>query len=79
MKYNDAFIKLKGASHDVRIMPNSLNVTDLRTAKMKRLKNESFIFQPGLLDQEQRFFGKYVEENRAAQLIKKKRKKGKGN
>lgn len=47
--------------------------------KWKNKKNESFIFQPGLLDQEQRFFGSYFEENRAAQLIKKKRKKGKGS
>lgn len=43
VKYKDAFIKLKGASHVVWIMPNSLNVTDLWKAKMKRLKKMSLI------------------------------------
>lgn len=38
VKYKDTFIKGKGASHVVRIMPNSLNVTDLGKAKMKRLE-----------------------------------------
>lgn len=42
MKYKDVFIKLKGASHLVRIMPISLNITDLWKAKIERLENLVF-------------------------------------
>lgn len=72
VKYKDAFIKQKGASH-VRIMPNSLNVTDLWKAKKKRPKKVLYS-TTWIIRSRAEILGENVVENRAARLIREKKK-----